>query len=144
MNLLGNWPARVLAYNRDARPRTLQVHVHGLTEGSANGLTAKIAYPMGDDDRDTERQILEGLDVWVFFEGGDTSRPVAFACSGHSSDIEEDGTRRIRQENIELIASDTVRITGVAKVIIDGATEVQVSSDTKVSITAPVVSINGL
>lgn len=103
--ILHNLPARVLSY--DAEKRTLQVHIHGLTDGAENGLTAKIAYPMGDDDRDTELQILVGLDVWVFFEGGDPSRPVAFASSSHGSGAEV-GTRRIRQKNVELLADESV------------------------------------
>ena len=50
MNLNGFFPAKILRY--DAAKRTAQVHVHGLTDGASEGLTAKIAYPVGDDDRD--------------------------------------------------------------------------------------------
>lgn len=103
--MMGFWPARVLAYNEDAR--TLQLHIPRLTDGAPEGITAQIAYPIGDDDRDTELAISEGLDVWVFFEGGDPSRPVAFASRGHGTGTVA-GTRRIRQQHIELLADESV------------------------------------
>lgn len=103
--MMGFWPARVLSYNANAR--TLQLHIPRLTDGAPDGITAQIAYPMGDDDRDTELRIEPGLDVWVFFEGGDPSRPVAFASRGHGTGAEK-GTRRIRQEKIELLADESV------------------------------------
>ena len=61
--------AKILSY--DAAKRTAKVHIHGLTDGASEGLTATFAYPVGDDDRDTERQIVLGNDVYVFFEDGD-------------------------------------------------------------------------
>ena len=135
---LGNWPARVISYDPDAR--TLQVHIHGLTDGSVNGLTAKIAYPIGDDDRDTELQIEDGLDVWVFFEGGDESKPVAWAASSHGTGTVKN-TRRIRQENIELLADGTVKLTGLEKVVIEGGASVEVSADTEVIVRAPMFKV---
>lgn len=137
--ILHNLPARVLSY--DAEKRTLQVHIHGLTDGAENGLTAKISYPIGDDDRDTELQILAGLDVWVFFEGGDPSRPVAFASSGHGSGAEV-GTRRIRQKNVEILADGTVKLKGLEKVIIEGG-EVEIIGDTQVTIRTPMLKVRG-
>lgn len=128
--MLGNWPARVISYDPDAR--TLQVHIHGLTDGSADGLTAKIAYPISDDDRDTELLIEAGLDVWVFFEGGDPSKPVAFAASSHGTGTVKEA-RRIRQKNIEVLADGTVRISGIEKV--------EIVSDAEVIVRAPMFKI---
>jgi len=102
-----NWPAKIISYNR--ANRTVQVQIAGLTDGSDNGLTAKIAYPIGEDDRDTERQILANADVWVFFEGGDFSLPVVWAYRSHGNGALV-GTRRIKQENIELIATEKITI----------------------------------
>ena len=107
MNPNCNWPAKIISYNR--ANRTVQVQIAGLTDGSDNGLTAKIAYPIGEDDRDTERQILANADVWVFFEGGDFSLPVVWAYRSHGNGALV-GTRRIKQENIELIATEKITI----------------------------------
>jgi len=107
VNPNSNWPAKIISYNR--ANRTVQVQIAGLTDGSDNGLPAKIAYPIGEDDRDTERQILANADVWVFFEGGDFSLPVVWAYRSHGNGALV-GTRRIKQENIELIATEKITI----------------------------------
>ena len=114
--------AKILSY--DAAKRTAQVHIHGLTDGASQGLTATFAYPVGDDDRDTERQIVLGNDVYVFFEDGDESCPVIAFYSSHGTGAMVD-KRRIRQKNIELLATTkayidapTIHLKG--NVIIDG------------------------
>ncbi len=99
--------AKILSY--DAAKRTAQVHIHGLTDGASQGLTATFAYPVGDDDRDTERQIVLGNDVYVFFEDGDESCPVIAFYSSHGIGAEVD-KRRIRQKNIELLARQKATI----------------------------------
>ena len=99
--------AKILSY--DAAKRTAQVHIHGLTDGARQGLTATFAYPVGDDDRDTERQIVLGNDVYVFFEDGDESCPVIAFYSSHGIGAEVD-KRRIRQKNIELLARQKATI----------------------------------
>jgi hypothetical protein len=99
--------AKILSY--DAAKRTAQVHIHGLTDGASQGLTATFAYPVGDDDRDTERQIVLGNDVYVFFEDGDESCPVIAFYSSHGIGAEVD-KRRIRQKNIELLARSKATI----------------------------------
>lgn len=114
--------AKILSY--DAAKRTAQVHIHGLTDGASQGLTATFAYPVGDDDRDTERQIVLDNDVYVFFEDGDESCPVIAFYSSHGTGAMVD-KRRIRQKNIELLATTkayidapTIHLKG--NVIIDG------------------------
>lgn len=114
MNPNSNWPAKIISYNR--ANRTVQVQIAGLTDGSDNGLPAKIAYPIGEDDRDTERQILANADVWVFFEGGDFSLPVVWAYRSHGNGALV-GTRRIKQENIELIATEKVKLSVAGSMI---------------------------
>ncbi|GAA5003279.1 hypothetical protein GCM10023206_06810 [Acinetobacter puyangensis] len=108
----------------DASNRTAKVHIFGLTDGASEGLTATFAYPVGDDDRDTERQIVLQNDVYVFFEGGDEARPVIAFYSSHGSGNTTD-IRRIRQKNIELLATAKVAIAApeiylTGHVIIDG------------------------
>lgn len=97
--------AKVISYN--AENRTAKIHIHGLTDGS-DGLTATLAYPIGDDDRDTETNKLEkNADVYVFFEDNDQSRPVIALYSSHGTENIVD-TKRIRQENIEILANQRI------------------------------------
>lgn len=101
------YPAKLLSY--DQQKRTAQVAIQGLTDGEPNGLTALLAYPIGDDDLDTERLLLKGADVWVFFENGDVASPVVAFYRSHGVGALVD-VRRIRQENIELLAKNQLKI----------------------------------
>lgn len=119
MNYHANWPCKVISYN--AQARTVQIQIAGLTDGSETGLTAKLAYPIGDDDRDTERVLLEQLsqaDGWVFFEGGNPSAPVLFAYICHGTGALVD-IRRIRQKHIELIAIETITLKAGQKISLE-------------------------
>lgn len=109
------YPAKLIEYNQNER--TAQVHIQGLTDGSPNGLTALLAYPIGDDDLDTERELLKGADVWVFFENGDMSAPVIAFYRSHGKGMAVKDIRRIRQENIEVLARS--RITLNAKDLVE-------------------------
>jgi len=113
--------AKILSYN--AKGRTAQVHIHGLTDGASEGLTATFAYPVGDDDRDTERRIVVGSDVYVFFEDGDQASPVIAFYTSHSTKNLVD-VRRIRQKNIELLAEQGVLIE-TPKLVIKADVEIQ-------------------
>ena len=119
MNYHANWPCKVISYNAEAR--TVQIQIAGLTDGSETGLTAKLAYPIGDDDRDTERVLLDQLsqaDGWVFFEGGNPSAPVLFAYICHGTGALVD-IRRIRQKHIELIATETITLRSGQKISLE-------------------------
>ncbi|WP_111894524.1 hypothetical protein [Acinetobacter sp. MB5] len=110
--LLGFNRAKILSY--DPSSRTAKVHIFGLTDGVSEGLTATFAYAIGEDDRDTEIKILGNSsnlpEVYVFFDGGDEARPVIAFFSSHGSDNVKD-VRRIRQSNIEILATTKVTIT---------------------------------
>jgi len=93
--------AKILSYN--AQNRTANVHIIGLTDGAEDGLTATFAYAVGDDDRETELKIVAGNDCYVFFESNDPARPVIAFYASHGSGALVD-TRRIQQQNIELLA----------------------------------------
>lgn len=108
-------PAKLVSY--DKVNRTAKVSIEGLTDGVEDGITAMLAYPIGDDDLDTERELLPGADVWVFFEQGDTTMPVIGFYRRHGQGLATIDVRRIRQENIELLAR--ARITLDAKDIIN-------------------------
>ena len=102
-------PATLVSYDRTNR--TAKVSIAGLTDGVEDGITAMLAYPIGDDDLDTERELIAGADVWVFFEQGDTSMPVIAFYRRHGQGRAAVNVRRIRQENIELLARAKVTIT---------------------------------
>lgn len=116
--------AKILSYDPDTR--TAKVHIFGLTDGASEGLTATFAYSVGEDDRDTEIKILENSantpDVYVFFDGGDEARPVIAFFSSHGSSNVKD-VRRIRQKNIEILATSKVTIKA-PKVIINADVEI--------------------
>lgn len=111
----GFYPAKILSY--DQKTRTCMVSIEPFTRGSSTGKKAKIAYPIGHDDFDTEIMIKEGMEVYVFFEAGMLSAPVVAFCRSHGVGAVTD-VRRIRQKRIELIAqsvqiqADSINITG--------------------------------
>lgn len=106
--LYGFWPATLVSYH--AKQRTGEVYIEGITDGADRGLTAEFAYPVGESDKDTELQITVPAPVDVYFEMGDPRCPVVFAFRTHQDGSAVVGTRRIRQENIELIASANLQL----------------------------------
>lgn len=111
MLLHGYYPATILSYN--AEERTAQISIPGMTDGAEDGLTAEFAYPVGHDDRDTEIQVLVGAEVYVFFAGGQMDSPVIAFYRSHGAGAMVD-TRRIRQKNIEILASNSISIEAIA------------------------------
>lgn len=111
----GFYPAKVINY--DQEKRICMVSIEPFTRGSSAGIPAKIAYPVGHDDLDTEILIKPDMEVYVFFEAGMLSAPVVAFCRSHGTGTVKD-IRRIRQKKIELIADEveiqagTVNITG--------------------------------
>ena len=131
-------PAKLISY--DKPNRTAKVTIAGLTDGVEDGITAMLAYPIGDDDLDTERELLPGADVWVFFEQGDTSMPVITFYRRHGQGLAVVDVRRIRQKNIEVLARSSITLT--AKDFIDvKANKVSIEADV-VDITAGTVNVN--
>ena len=124
-------PAKLLSY--DNANRTARVSIAGMTDGVTDGITAYLAYPIGDDDLDTERELIANADVWVFFEQGDISMPVIAFYRRHGQGRATIDVRRIRQENIELLARASITLS--AKDFIDIKAK-------KVTIDAETVTIN--
>lgn len=106
-NYSGFFQAKIVSYNDLAR--TARVTIPTVTDGIDEGITATFAYPVGHDDRDTELEILSGADCYIFFQQGDPSSPVIWAYSSHGVGAVID-YRRIRQENIELLARANINI----------------------------------
>ena len=144
----GDYPATILSY--DKHSRTARVSIPTVTDGLEEGIIATFAYPVGHDDKDTEIEILTGAECYVFFLQGVPSSPVIWAYRSHGSGAVVD-TRRIRQENIELLArvnvkieAKTIHVHATDTVNIHGAAQVNVTSETKVSLVAPMISMNGV
>lgn len=144
----GDYPATIISY--DKKGRTARISIPSVTDGLENGITATFAYPVGDDDKDTEREILAGAECYIFFLQGDPSSPVIWAYRSHGTGAVVD-TRRIRQENIELLArtkitakAKTIDIDGTATVNIHGAAQINLTSEAKISLSAPQISMNGM
>lgn len=131
-------PAKLVSY--DQVNRTAKITIAGLTDGVPEGITAMLAYPIGDDDLDTERELIAGADVWVFFEQGDTSMPVIAFYRRHGGENAVVDVRRIRQENIELLARS--RITLDAKDLIQMQAQSVTIDATTVTITAKNMNVN--
>lgn len=140
MKLNGFWPAKLTSY--DAATRTGEVWIDEVTDGADRGLVAEFAYPVGEDDQDTERKITLPANVYVFFEMGDPRCPVIFAWRTRQDGSAVVGTRRIRQVKVEVLADDTVRIAGATKVILESS-DVSIEASTKIRLSAPIISING-
>ena len=104
----GDYPATILSYDKENR--TARVNIPTVTDGLEEGITATFAYPVGHDDKDTEIEILAGAECYIFFLQGVPSSPVIWAYRSHGSGAVVD-TRRIRQENIELLAKTNLNLT---------------------------------
>lgn len=88
-----------------------RVNIFGLTDGNTGIYPeAEIAYAIGDIHGDTETLIQTGDEVWITFAiSGDARIPIIVAYRNPPSGNMV-GTRRFRQKNIEIIATDTVKI----------------------------------
>lgn len=88
-----------------------RVEIFGLTDDTSGIYPeAEIAYAIGDSCNDTETLIKPGDAVWVTFGMcGDSRTPIIVAYrNAHSGNTV--GTRRIRQKNIEIIATGSITI----------------------------------
>ncbi|EPU0939844.1 hypothetical protein ACVULL_003811, partial [Acinetobacter baumannii] len=103
----GHYPATIISVDR--KGRTAKIKVPPITDGLDSGITATFEYALGENDLDTEIEILAGTDVYVFFLQGDPYSPVISGSRSHGKDAEV-GHRRIRQENIELIAQHNISL----------------------------------
>ena len=121
----GNYQAKILSYNGKAR--TAQVSVPTVTGDLEEGITATFAYPVSHDDRDTELEILPNADCYVFFEQGDPYSPVIFAYKSHGVGAILD-YRRIRQENIELLARRNITFEAGNDVSVKAGNNISVES----------------
>jgi ketosteroid isomerase-like protein len=120
-------PCKIISY--DQSKRTFRISIDGFTDGATNGISAKIAYPLGFDDRDTEikTDVVANADAWCFFEGNDMAVPVVFAWMTHSGAATTDATNRIRQENIEILATQKIKLSV-------GSSSIEMSANGDVSI----------
>lgn len=101
--LNGFYPGKILSIADDKK--TVQVSVEPYTSGLENGITAKLAYPVGFNDKDTELQIIGQPDVWVFFERGQFKNPVVSFFRTHQTGSVT-GVFRLRHKKLEFYADN--------------------------------------
>ena len=135
----GFYPAKILSYT--AGSRSAQIHVEGLTNGAEDGIAATFAYPVGDDDKDTERLIVAGADVYIFFDQGDIASPVIAFFRSHGVGAVID-VRRIRQKNIEVLATQNITLQAVDTIVVHGE-NVVINANSSVLINSPMTTIDG-
>lgn len=107
----GLYPATVKSHN--VATKTCQIILNGVTDGTAQTLTAHIAYPIGDVSTHTDIAIHGGDLVWVMFEGGDMRHPIITHFRNRLTGNETDW-RRWAHENIELSAGGILLIKASA------------------------------
>lgn len=139
-SFLGDYPATIISYDKVGR--TARVSIPSVTDGLEEGITATFAYPVGDDDKDTEREILAGAECYVFFLQGDPSSPVIWAYRSHGKGAVVD-TRRIRQENIELLARADIKLVAGSDIDVMAGENVNISAGGEANIEGATVNING-
>jgi hypothetical protein len=101
------YPAFVRAVDRNRRE--IRVEIPPLTDGASIWPLAEINYPIGDDSKDTEIRIVEGLPVNVSFHNGDPRYPVIMGYRNpHVGN--EVGWRRFNHDNIEANADDVINL----------------------------------
>lgn len=140
---LGFYPAVLISY--DAVSRIGEVTIEGLTDGADRGLEATFAYPVGESDLDTELKIdavALPAPVWVFFEAGDPSVPVISAWRGHQDGTALVDTRRIRQKNIEVLATANITLQAIDTIVIHSE-NVVINANSSVLINSPMTTIDG-
>lgn len=132
----GNYPATILSY--DPQARTAQVDIPSVTDGLEDGITATFAYPVGHDDKDTELLIVPGCECYVFFQQGKPENPVIAFYRSHGTGAVVD-YRRIRQKNIELLATAKINLQAdesidlTAKSVTINADQLTINANTKVT-----------
>ncbi len=70
----GDYPAKILSVDKESK--TARISVEPFTKGLSEGVMATFAFLVGHDDRDTEIEVLEGAECYVFFLQGDPHSPV--------------------------------------------------------------------
>jgi hypothetical protein len=106
---LGSWTPGIID-SVDAATRVVRVQIPGLTDGAQQLPEADICYPVGDDSRETDRQLKPGALVWLDFVGGNPKYPIitGYRCPQQGNAV---GTRHIAQQKIELVADTDMALS---------------------------------
>jgi hypothetical protein len=112
----------------DRGRREIRVEIPPLTDGASIWPLAEINYPIGDDSKDTEIRIVEGLPVNVSFHNGDPRYPVIMGYRNpHIGN--EVGWRRWNHDNIEWNADKVVNINAGESInLVVGGTSIKLTS----------------
>ncbi|MCK2122111.1 hypothetical protein [Pseudomonas sp. PNPG3] len=113
------YPAIIRSVDRNARE--VRVEVPPFTDGADVLPLAEIEYPIGDDSKDTEIRLVEGLPIWVAFVAGDPRYPIITGYRNPNTGNEV-GWRRWNHDNIEWNADAVVNINAGTTVNINAET----------------------
>lgn len=124
------WPAFIRSVDRGARE--VRVEVPPYTDGADVLPLAQIEYPIGDDSKDTEIRLVEGLPVWVAFEAGDPRYPIITGYRNPNTGNVV-GWRRWNHDNIELNADQVANINA-GKVVNINADTINLTAKTAINL----------
>lgn len=105
----GRYPATVKRYDKEKRQCAIEVK--SLTEGADGDLMAEIEYPIGDNSRKTDIEILTGDTVWIEFIAGDPRYPIITGWRNPNAGNEID-LRFWHQKNITIHADELLILKG--------------------------------
>lgn len=128
------YPAFVRVVDRGRRE--IRVEIPPYTDGASELPLAEIMYPVGDDSKNTEIRMVEGLPVWVSFIAGDPRRPLIIGCRNPNTGNVV-GMRRWNHDNFEINADESLTINaGTAINLVVGGTSIKLTGAEIASIAA--------
>lgn len=113
----------------DRARREVRVEIPPFTDGASIWPKADINYPIGDDSKNTEIRIVEGLPVNISFHNGDPRYPVIMGFRNPHVENEV-GWRRWNHDNIECNADEVVNINAGKTINLTAGETINLSAKT--------------
>lgn len=124
----------------DRARREVRVEIPPLTDGASIWPKADINYPIGDDSKDTEIRIVEGLPVNISFHNGDPRYPVIMGFRNpHVGN--EVGWRRWNHDNIEWNADKEAHVAAGETINLDSGKVININAGDSINLVVGGTSI---
>lgn len=125
----------------DRARREVRVEIPPFTDGASIWPLAEINYPIGDDAKNTEIRIVEGLPVNISFHNGDPRYPIIMGYrNAHTGNGV--GWRRWAHDNIEQNADDTLNLNAGKTIVIKAGTKILLQAGgSKIEITGAQIAL---